>query len=926
MNTYWKSGMILCLSIALLTTAYAASEPTQGGAAISAKQAASSKTDVGKATAHKVQAEAKQPASAAKQAVSGKTDAAKTAAHKVQAEAKQPASAVKQAVSGKTDAAKTVTRKVQAQAKQPASAAKQAVSGKTDAAKTVAHKVQAEAKQPASAAKQAVSGKTDAAKTVARKVQAEVKRPSRVAAANMPEEKRSAYVPVPVPAQPLQAVKVRKPLRGFIHDHARRFIVLRQSEASYPLDVPLSYRVEPSAIRVHLVFTNSNALLKGRSQLRLRWNGGVFAQAPLDPAYPDGAIDVQVPLELTKSGGNELAIEVSQHYLSECEDPGSPELWTMVDMDSSYIELDGTMRPLQPTLRAFDNLLASANWGDLHVMMVPLSKSEEHLHAGTLLAESIANRAGKQTVIIDSVELAQTVGSTGVGHDLIVFGTYKEAERLLGPVDVKGDAKGHIFVRARQNDPGHFLLAVLGRTPGDLVKAASAFAWATLPLADEASMDVFDVKVPEAMAYSSLHAVQEGREYNFSDLGFQTTTMKGLQDKATVSLWLPPDLFSKNHARVEMRLHFSYGAALRPDSVLNIYHNGQFLRGISLSDPRGLLVRDYRIWIPLYAFRPGLNEFRFESRMHANTGTNCTTGNTDNLLLTLFDDSTFTIPDTSHYVAMPDLNYLVNTGYPYLGDLGDTPVIQIPKLNARMLASAWTLAARLGQLKGSPIQRLTIADHAGRASNIIRLDTFANIEDSIWAAAPVNLGRNGFINHPSLANPSVLGHEPLTWRKKLNMLLSGSEYESPETVGPRYHSVGIRQSFSLKNQGALMQFENPKVDGGTMTLLVSDSEHQLAEAVEHLVQLWPQMQDSHGDLLLWGTSVEKGQPDFWSGEVGSNVYHIGNMPYLERITYFAIQYPVFLLVVLVLMFLFMVILTRALLIMYRHQTHPHIEP
>ncbi len=855
------------------------------------------------------------PAAAPAHVMDGKAPDAKAAAKTVAAPAATKAADAKAAAK---PAAAPVAAKA-ADAKPTAKSAATPAATKAADAKAVAEATATKAADAKAAAKTAAA--PAATKAADAKVTAK-------AAAGPVKEKaeKKTYVPVDVPVQPLKTVKVRQEMRVFAKEHARRFMVLRQSEAEYPLHIAVPYRLKPSAIRAHIVFTNSNALLKGRSQLRLRWNGGVFAQAPLDPAYPDGTIDVSVPLELVKSGNNVLAVEVSQHYLSECEDPGSPELWTMVDMDASYIEMEGTMRAIEPTLRSFDNLLSSENWDALHVTMVPLAKSPDHLHAGTLLAESLANRAHDQTLIVDGAELGPTVGSTAVGHDLVVFGTYDEAEAMLGPIDIKAGARGHVMVRARQSDPGHFLLAVLGKTKADLVKAASAFAWATLPLSDEASMDVFDVTVPSAMVYSSRHAVQEGREYNFADLGFQTKTMKGLQDQTSVMMWLPPDLFSKNHSQVEMRLHFSYGAALRPDSVLNIYHNGQFLRGISMSDPRGLLVRDYRIWIPLYAFRPGLNEFRFESRMHANTGTNCTTGNTDNLLLTLFDDSTFTIPETSHYVAMPDFNYLVNTGYPYLGDLGDTPVIQIPNLNPQMLSSAWTLAARLGQLKGSPIQSLTVSNSANGASNIIRLDVFSNVDDTIWNAAPVNLGKKGFINHPSLANPSVLGHEPLTWRKKLNMLLSGSEYESGSETGARYHSVGIQQSFSLKNQGALMQFENPKVSGGTMTLLVSDSEEQLVQAIRHLVELWPQMQDSHGDLLLWGTSVEKGHPDFWSGEVGSNVYHIGSMPYLERITYFAIQYPVFLLILLLVVFLFMALLTRYLLIMYRHQTHPHIEP
>jgi len=716
----------------------------------------------------------------------------------------------------------------------------------------------------------------------------------------------------------------QKSLRSFTDRGTDRFLYLRQSEAQFSLPLPVPYRIRPQSLSVHIVFTNSNALLKERSQLKIRLNGGVFAQASLDPVFPDGIIDVDVPLDRVQGGINQLTLEVAQHYKSICEDPGSPELWTSIDLDESYVRLSGELAPIPEDLSKLDQWLSFSSWDIYHIGLANLAQDEVHLQAGAILAQGLALRAGDQKMQIDQAEALPLTG-TGVDNlmpesDLVVFGTYQELERAFGSNTFSSEAQGRISLTNRINASGRFMLVVGAKTADDLITAATAFAWMRTPLGVNASADIHDVKVPADMSYAAPHAVREGREYRFADLGYADQEMHGLQDQTRVQMWVAPDLFANNHMNVDLKLHFSYGASLRADSVLNIYHNGKFLRGISLGDERGLSISDYLIHIPLHHFRPGMNEFTFESRMHAFTGSNCTTGNTDNLLLTLFGDSTVMVPAARHYVAMPNLNVTMNTGYPYLGDDQDAPGIRIPRYNAEFIGAAWTLAAKLGQLKGMPLANIHIGREAGKDGNVIYLATVKDVSEKLWHNAPVNMGDKGQINHPVLANPASLGHRAMTWREKLAIVFGSDE----EKLVASNYAAEVQQSFSLMNFGVLMQMENPDHAQGTLTMLVGDTDAMLNQAVARLISLWPELHGVTGDVLVWGEAANATTPDFWSSSMSEKRYFIGSMPYLQRVSYFAIQYPLFLIGLLLFMFVCMAMLTRWLLLSHRRKAHPHV--
>lgn len=717
----------------------------------------------------------------------------------------------------------------------------------------------------------------------------------------------------------------RKSLIHFTKSDQGRFLFLRQTQASHAFYISLPYRVKPEQMLVHLEFTNSNALLADRSQIMLRMNGGVFGQAHLDPVFPDGAVDVSVPLSMLQDHENEMAVEVAQHYLMECEDPGSPELWTSIDLNKSYVEFTGALKPVTQSLSEVDRILREPGWLPQTATLMFKGDDQQHLQAGSIISQGLSLRNTEHPLAVHARRWIDDQSSfAGLKEDVVLFGTREELADILGLQEWEKGALGQLIVKTLPGSPEHFLLGIVASDTQHLIDVAKAFAMSTAPFRNQDQVAVYEIQDAEHTAYSSHVAVMEGREYQFSDLGYETDTLKGLIDQTHMDVWIPADLFATSHMNVELKLHFSYGAALRADSVMNLFHNGKFIRGISLADPKGLSISDYKIKIPLASMRPGLNRFEFQSRMFPYTATNCMTGNTENLLFTLFEDSSISIPNTDRFVQMPEVNLLVTTGFPYTENHGEGSVIQVPSYTDMMLGSAWTLSAKLAQIREAIQEHLLIVNDANGYRDVIRLSTIKDVSEAFWENATINLGEKGFINHPTLANPNVLGRKTSQWHDQLERFLDASVSNAPEYL-KRSSVVKVKEDVKLLNSVGLLQMENPAAGGGTLTMIVADQEQSLEAGVGRIIESWDQLLPVYGDLVIWGDAVQTGEKDFWHAHVEQHHYHIGSMPRWNRLSYFAIKYPEFLSALLFVLFVVMALITRWSLTFYRKKEHPSIE-
>ena len=138
----------------------------------------------------------------------------------------------------------------------------------------------------------------------------------------------------------------------------------------------------------------------------------------------------------------------------------------------------------------------------------------------------------------------------------------------------------------------------------------------------------------------------------FEDFAFRTVTLRGMSaGRAELTFNVPADLFSGRDHDVELRLHIAHGAGMRGDSVLNLMLNGTFENVIHLDRAEGAVYRDYRVQIPLRSLRPGRNVLSFEPQLMPLVTGDCQAVQDENLLVTIFDDSTIEMPPRAQQVS-----------------------------------------------------------------------------------------------------------------------------------------------------------------------------------------------------------------------------------------------------------------------------------
>ena len=164
------------------------------------------------------------------------------------------------------------------------------------------------------------------------------------------------------------------PLATFMSvDKPLRLEGLRSDEE---LAIPMTERDLPNKARIHLELTSSSALISGRSQMNVQFNGWHVAQLPLDGSNPKLKADIPIPPEYFKPGYNTVRFSGVQHYSREaCENGGAPELWSEIDSIKSYVQIELSPRKLTPSLSLIKKTWTETQ-RDYHLGIVSLDKEQ----------------------------------------------------------------------------------------------------------------------------------------------------------------------------------------------------------------------------------------------------------------------------------------------------------------------------------------------------------------------------------------------------------------------------------------------------------------------------------------------------------------------------------------------------------------------
>lgn len=646
-------------------------------------------------------------------------------------------------------------------------------------------------------------------------------------------------------------------------------------EYTLSLPVPARWRLQSAALK--LDFVTSSALVAKRSQLRIQVNGVTIAQWQPDPHKLRRIETVSIPLELLLAGYNELRFLAAQHYTEDqCEANTSPELWTEINPATSSVKFEYALAPLPLSLarltEVFDPKSPEAN---IALMFPSLNLSEQELIAGSLIAQGIGLRLKYAPFTLTLVQAVSQPNralrlALPKDQDAVLIGTNEQLKALLAP-EILSHINGPYLGLFANPEAPTVLLVVSGRTPDEVRQAALAFALMNFPLPDAPETVIAQGDFEALWPHRTLPMLQPNRTYTLAQLGFATTSRRGLTpDPIEFEFYLPPDAFAPENAEAVFLLHFAYNAGMRQDSLLEMRINGVFERAIPLSEANGAHYRDWRIQVPLRSFHPGRNLISFHPLLVPAVSGKCLLFQTDQLKIALYQDSRLSLPPFSHYAELPDLALFARTGFPYV-DSGDGSGVGLYLLNRSpdTILSAWQLLAQLARLNGLPLAKIRFG-----------FDAPAEPLDLLAVGGTVK------------ALPDLFQNAPLKLNQPFNTLLYPAGWQAPAprpwwqaflppAPDPLFvQLVTMTQSGGLGGLAAGMSFPHPTFPTKLVTAFIAQD--LLYPAIRSLTspELWSQMQ---GDLIIWQPEVKN---LFWQ-RVGESFYRGQATPSLRLIFHFA---------------------------------------
>jgi hypothetical protein len=674
------------------------------------------------------------------------------------------------------------------------------------------------------------------------------------------------------------AVTVRIPLKKLapVQDQHLRGTV---DQRSFALPVPARWNVLKATL--HFTYVNSSALIPQTSRLMFTVHEQTLAQVRLNPDTPEGEVTVPIPGSLLKTGYNPCSFWVSQHYTDEqCEDPFAPELWTRLNLGEAYLVFELEPVPVPRRVSAIaDFLFDPRNVFDTRVNLVIPELSPGYLKAASLAAAGIALRYDYRA---PELVLSQTLRP---GMDNIVIAARKDLPALVPgePPGVEGPVITVRHLPEKKTAPGagqpdvvenphRALVVVSAKDEAELEAACAAFASLSYPLPDSTSTRVAALKLPDVDERMLQKGLLPGRSYTIASLGKRTTEFRNISPPPLdVALRLPSDLYLSPNTFVSVILHMAYGAAMRSDSVLNLKLNGEFISGVRLDNPRGDYFKGYRVDIPLSPFKPGTNRLSFEAELTPLHTDKCTLIQTENLRLTIFDDSMVILPDVPYWVKMPQLDLFFKDAFP-MGrwpDLREAAVVLTEK-SLEAANAALNLVALSSQKIGFPpfgLSWLMKYEAEDTRKDLLVVGVLPSLPGSVIEKAPI-AGINPLrVSLPQMPRSQPQSTAPIDFWSK-----TAAPQRQPRNLSDVGATSPVRADLTGtlgQGRAALMQLQHPGAAERTVIILTAGIAEDLLAGSR---LLWdPNVQGGcHGDLFV--IDLNKPEPETMALLIGPSYY------------------------------------------------------
>lgn len=705
---------------------------------------------------------------------------------------------------------------------------------------------------------------------------------------------------LPIPAV---ATVYHIPLKNFMAVDVIRLEGIKDSSEDRKDRIPISARWQVQRAVLRFDHVCSSALLRNTSRLKVAVNDHPVAQIVLDPRTPEGRAEAVIDPALLPSGYNHLVFSVVQHGTqSECEDPTAPELWTQVDLTTAELELDVRPLPVPAELSAVGSFLFDSRdlISDAVHVVVPEITPANLKRAGLAAAGAALRREYRPVLITLSDGLVPD-------RDNLVIGPPAFLDALGIPLVSMGDdtTTGAVLAlttpplhRSEENphpeaDPFHAVIYISGTMDAELDRAARAFSLLATPFPPKPAVGVQEMREPPLAAYRLHNCAAAGREYSLASLGLPTTTFKGVSPTPReVTFRLPSDVHIEPNHPLILSANLAYGSGMRPDSALNIDVNGKFMAAIPLDDPAGGAYRGYKVQVMSALLRPGFNTIRFVPVLTPPVTSKCAPVQEGNLVVTLFEDSSISLPKFSHWTRMPRLDAFFIDGFPFgrWPDLRESAVC-LPAATYESAAAAVNLVAMIAQKIGYPPTGLAwdVGDSVDPDRDVILIGTRETLNRppfNEWLSDSMPLGTGAWIPEPHLERPSGRESSGQDWLAAVRQWFG----RLPEPLPRERLTDQARGKFNTIGQsgwGYMVECARP--ENAQRTLLALSAESQ-SDVLQTARLAWRhEIQTAAGGGAL-AVRLDREDPRTWALDDG-RTYYLGAVGPLPRVGNFINTHP-----------------------------------
>jgi cellulose synthase (UDP-forming) len=658
--------------------------------------------------------------------------------------------------------------------------------------------------------------------------------------------------------------------------------------------------------KIHIYYAFSPSLLPQLSHLKLIMNGTLFATIQPTPGQSggsssqDGEAEFAIPPELLVHN-NTLTIQFIGHYVLVCEDPANTTLWSRVHRNT-YLDIQGDQLPLADDLKQLPlPLLDPAVIQPLSIPIVFASApSMKTIQAAGVVASYFGMISENRPV-----RFPVRIGSIPQGNAIVISDNPGDLPAGLALPAISSPT---VAMRANPSDPYSKILVVAGSNPDQVLVAAQAVALHSDMLAG-AQVTIDSLRLPDKQQPDG--APRWARSDQKIAL-WDYATADQLQGDGSAPLFvyirIPPDIFYSERPNTTLKLAYRYNSIpIGPISSMQVRINNAFLGSVPLIPGQEASRKmEVEVPVPVVNLRPFSNSFSFDFTFQLLKKTACEDTTPINMQGAILRDSYLDLRGYPHYAPLPNLETFANAGFPFtrLADLSETTVVLPPAPTEEEIEVFVTLMGHFSRQTGFPALRVTVAgpDALKQGANTDFLIIGSGDDqpgfDKLQNNLPVAL-RSGQVQVRDTQGFFAPLHR--AWWK----LRSDEHAESGNlsTAGtPDAVIEGIKSPYDF---------------GGNRSIVAIHLKD--ANTYEAFMATFISVQQASD--IAGSVSVLHGK-QFQSFRIGSEVYHVGTLPWWTRLTLWFMEVPWLVAIVVVILTFLLAIWTRQWL---RHKARARLR-